>query len=171
MKKPKCLYQKLVTCGISDSQTPCQYCDLRLRDLANNIAGLSLEEMRTGKDYKTVDKAKEAIKKLQSWESEFKQTCSLTHVLSCGKQNCVYNCKGDFFYDAMDKIMRDSDWTKDSFDCESLGSEFTMYPANNTTMSPIGTPMEEPPLEDMKKLKCLYKKLVTCGIDDTNTQC
>jgi len=86
IKKIKCLYKKLVTCGIRDSQTACEFHSdfLKVKDFAETITNRSVEELRTKSKYQTPSEAKEAIEWLQGWiDTSLKDMCSIADRRYC----------------------------------------------------------------------------------------
>jgi len=166
MRKIKCLYKKIVTCGISSVDDPrsCEYPSDKVVMVAKSIAGFSLEEMKN-KSFPTKCMAQDALKQLNQWEPESRSACSISLGLHCSasingacNKECHILKKGKSSYcDEVNKISEAKDWDED----------YSCGDSSNCT------PLDQDPsdLTEMDKLKCLFRKITTCGIKDQTKPC
>jgi len=164
VKELKCLYKKIVTCGITENKKVCKILPsgdkYKLREMAEKVAGLSPEDIRT-KHYPTNCDITEGIKMLSdlSWgSSDFR--CSMSKGLYCTNEKKCEPAGGCYedYCKGVQKIASLSDWEDD-------------YGCGDIACPDISQVNEHSSLEDMKKMKCMYKKFVTCGKADNQTEC
>jgi len=162
IKKLKCMYKKIVTCGITDNKKRCEVNGYERNDIdiaeewTKEIFGKSVQEA----DFTTNCAVEVFIGRLRNVEENYgKKICSISKGLHCSNQRCeeVGTCNTDYCK-AVKKIASGSEWTED-YDCKDSVNCW------DTTTD------ENPSMEDLKKIKCLYKKIVTCGMTDDKSQC
>jgi len=161
VKKLKCLYKQLVTCGITDNKKICKPFDShdkeKLEEIAMKITGSSLDDIRK-KNYPNDCFIQRGLKFLKDLSDGSR--CSISDGLYCtNEKKCEKTANGcdEDYCRGVQKIASASDWKED--DCGVI------------ECPDISKLDEHSSLEDMKKMKCLYKKLVTCGIADDQTEC
>jgi len=92
MKRIKCLYRKIVTCGVADDRTPCDKHPRGVRDVQQHIMGRSLEELKASYKFSTDKDAKPTIKWLKEWTpASAARMCSIAHNLHCNGGRCNYD--------------------------------------------------------------------------------
>jgi len=159
MKALKCAYKKIVTCGITDNKICTNFQSGVSRILTPRIAGFSLQEMLANEKYKMKCDAEDELQQLKDWaRTGARFMCSLAQGFDCDSKRCK-DCKPNGCNNEIKKIAGASDW-KEDFDCGE-----TAKCEDNSKFD------ENPSVDDLKKIKCLYKKIVTCGITDDKTEC
>jgi len=163
IKELKCLYKKVVSCGITEDNKVCKPFSSGdksdLKEMAAKISGLSLEDIQT-KYYPTHCHVKEGLHMMESLLAG-SDRCSLSNGLYCtNEKQCetAHYCYEDYCK-GVQKIVSASDWKEDLDYCEDIACP------------DISQVDEHSSLGDMKKMKCMYKKFVTCGIADNQTEC
>jgi len=162
MKQIKCLYRKILTCGISDDKTDCiKYSTNHFEELQEHVMDKYPFEMKQSDKYKYKKDALATIESLKSLVPEAKKMCSAALGLYCtNKGTCSLDSDGQFVYSVL-RLSQASDWEEDDTDCgDSSGeTDYTKCPVKLNV-----TPKSKD--DDIKKIKCLHKKIVNCGISE-----
>jgi len=169
LKKLKCLYKRIVTCGIQsdDHKTPCKEHGNEIITIGEMISGQSFEAMLEKMSFyknRVIINIEEATKSLEKYleEHEVTEMCSIAEGSHCSKEKfCTTGCSSGklSLCNYTNKISHTPDWAQadDAKVCVEM-----KQPKCSVSMSTQ---------RDVQELKCLYKKIVTCGISEEKGSC